>query len=108
MNFDDFIGFDKKAAAVEREISDLFALRDKLAELNGQLTQLNNEYANTLTYTKLPHPTTWYRDTECALVRLCLVPTSELADLTELAEKFDTVCLEQIDASASTALVAVV
>ncbi|HCY49898.1 MAG TPA: hypothetical protein DHU79_06535 [Clostridiales bacterium] len=108
VNFDDFIGFDKKAAAVEREISDLFALRDKLAELNGQLTQLNNEYANTLTYTKLPHPTTWYRDTECALVRLCLVPTSEIADLTELAEKFDTVCLEKIDASASTALVAVV
>ncbi len=36
VNFDDFIGFDKKAAAVEREISDLFALRDKLAELNGQ------------------------------------------------------------------------
>lgn len=108
VDFADIVDFGAKSAQTEGQIADLFALRDSLAELNGKRAQLTNRRDVCAMYAKLPHPTTWYADTDNALVRLCTLPANEFAALQALADEFETVCVEQIDGDASTAIVCVV
>ena len=108
LTFDDFIGFSDNAADVERQIDDLFALRDKLTSLNSQSAQNAAETSNVAFFAKLTHPTTWYADTDSAIVRLCSLPTSAWAELCSLADGYETVDVELIDDHSPDSLVCVV
>lgn len=108
VDFDSFIGFRGKADHIRAQIKDLFEERDALSELNALFNQKLVERANTAVYQKLTHPTTWYVDTPSVTVKLCLLPSSKWAELTKLAEQYDSVELEKIDDSNSNALLAVV
>ncbi|MGN1067023.1 MAG: V-type ATP synthase subunit I, partial [Candidatus Fimimonas sp.] len=59
-------------------------------------------------YADLPHPTTWYADTESAVVRLCQMPSSEVANVKELLQQFDLVEVSEVCSRSSTSVMAVV
>lgn len=108
LSFDDFVNFSHRATQIEADLTQLFQLRERISQLKQSVAQNDNEQANLQPYKNLPHPTTWYADTDCALVRLCLLPSSEWQNLVELANTFQTVEVEQLDVSLNTSVVAVV
>lgn len=105
--FDYFLSFGEHAGEVEAKLDEVAALHDKCDMLQAQAAQKRAEYAKLSVYEQLPHPAQWYHDTECAVVRLCQLPASNLANLSALANEFETAGVDVIDGSKSVALVAV-
>ena len=108
IDFDYFLNFGQNAEEIETTLCELRSLQDKLSELNSLKAVKGAEYDKLSLYESLPHPTTWYHDTASAIVQLCQLPNSEIANLQNLVDSFDAVELEVIDAVKPTALVVVV
>ena len=108
IDFDYFLNFGQNVAEIEQTLSQLRGLQDRLTELNTLQVAKRAEHEKLSLYELLPHPTTWYCDTASAIVRLCQLPSSELANLQKLLEDYDAVELEIVDATKVTALVVVI
>ena len=108
IDFDYFLSFGSHAEVIERSLDSLFSLRDRLSQLRGELNAKKADYGALSQIKALPHPTTWYKSTDSAIVQLSTLPTSELAHLNALAETYETVNCEVVDGSGSTAVVVVV
>ena len=108
IDFDYFLNFGQNVADLERTLNELRSLQDRISELNSSKAGKLAEYDKLSLYESLPHPTTWYHDTASAIVRLCQLPNSELANLSKLIDSYDAVELEIIDGVKPTALVVVV
>ena len=108
IDFDYFLSLGTHAVEFEQSIAQVFSLRDTLSTLNANKAAKLSEY-NALSAVKaLPHPTTWYRNTDSAIVQLSTIPTSELEHLNTLVDTFETVNCEVIDSSGTTAVVVVI
>ena len=108
IDFDYFLNFGQNAEEIEQTLSKLYKMRGRIGELNALKAAKRAEYDKLALYENLPHPTTWYHDTASVIVQLCQLPNSELANLSKLVGEFDSVELEVVDNSKSTALVVVV
>ncbi|MCH5156457.1 MAG: hypothetical protein J1G02_01105 [Clostridiales bacterium] len=108
IDFDYFLNFGQYVPEIEQTLSKLYKLKDKIAELNVLKASKRAEYDKLSSYERLPHPTSWYKDTASVIVQLCQLPNSELANLTKLVSEYDSVELEIVDDTKSTALVVVV
>ena len=108
IDFDYFLNFGQNAEEIERTLQQLRSLQDRLSELNSLKAVKLTERDKLSLYEALPHPTTWYHDTASAIVKLCQLPSSELANLSKLVDSYDSVELEIVDATKSTALVVVI
>lgn len=104
VDFDYFLDFGKQAAEIDASISQLSALRARLAELETLLSQKQTEYSKLRLYRNLPHPVSYYADTENAFVRLCQLPASETDNVKALAGEFDAVTVEVLDSDPSFAV----
>ena len=108
IDFDCILSFGSQIEAIDKTIDELFALRDTVSSLSANKAQKQGEYNSLSLLKALPHPTTWYRNTDSAIVQLSTVPTNELEHLTALVDTFETVNCEVIDKSSATALVVVI
>ena len=108
VDFDVFLSFGQNAEGIEKSLSELFSLRDTVSALHTDKASKLTERNTVSLFKALPHPTTWYRSTESAIVQLSTLPTSELEHLSALADTYDTVNCEVVDSSGSTSVVVVV
>ncbi|MGN1040388.1 MAG: V-type ATP synthase subunit I, partial [Candidatus Fimimonas sp.] len=108
IDFDFFLSFGKNAQRIEADLDELQRLKNKVAQLQNECTQNRAEFLRLILYADLPHPTTWYADTESAVVRLCQMPSSEVANVKELLQQFDLVEVSEVCSRSSTSVVAVV
>ncbi len=108
IDFDFFLSFGKNAQRIESDLDELQRLKNKVAQLQNECAQNRAEYSRLSLYADLPHPTTWYADTENAVVRLCQMPSSEVGNLNELLQQFDLVEVSEVCSRSSTSVVAVV
>lgn len=108
IDYDYLLNFGQNAQQIDLAIDNVVRLKDKTAELNNLKAQKEAELVKLSLYANLPHPTTWYRDTESATVQLSQLPSSELIALQALADSFDAVECEVVDDSTNTALVVVI
>lgn len=95
ITYDDFLSFGKNAQSIDEELALLAELQDKLASLQSKRDQIVAEHKSTLLYEGLPHSTDWYKNTETTLVRLCVVPASDLKSVEQIAADYDA-CVERI------------
>ena len=108
IDFDYFLSFGSHSVEIDDSLNQLFDLRDTLSALHTERSSKLAEH-NTLSVVKaLPHPTTWYKSTESAIVQLSTISTSELQHLNALIDTYETVNCEVVDSNASTAVVVVV
>ena len=108
IDFDYFLNFGQNVDEIEKQLSELRRLQDRISELNALKTAKQSEYDKLSLFEGLPHPTTWYRDTASAIVQLSQLPNSEIANLQKLIDSYDAVELEIVDATKPTALVVVI
>ena len=108
IDFDYLLNFGQHADDIEKSLSTVNGLRDKIGELNALKAAKLSEHNKLSLYENLPHPTTWYADTASAVVQLSTLPTSELANLNKLTCEFEAVECEVLDSSKPTSLVVVV
>lgn len=108
IGFDDLLGFSHRAAQIETQLDDLQKSKDELAETESEIARTRAEMAQVSAYVKLTHPTSWYADTDSSLVQLSLLPSSEWEKLRALADEYDSVEVELVDASSQTCVVVVV
>lgn len=108
IDYDYLLNFGQNAVEIDCAIDNVARLKDRTAELNSLKLQKEAELSKLSLYEQLPHPTTWYRDTESATVQLSQLPSSELVALKSLADSFDAVECEVVDGSKNTVLVVVI
>lgn len=108
VKFDDYLAFGNNVDEVENGLDELDTALNNLSALQQDRASAQSNLANVTEYASLPHPTTWYKDTQTTIIRLCQLPSSELNGLETLAQEYQTVTLEVVSQSASTALVVVV
>ncbi len=108
IDFDYFLSFGKNAQKIEAALEQLFELKEKISKLQNACVQNRTEYKRLSLYKNLPHPTTWYADTDSAVVRLCQMPSSEWQNLNELLEQYDLVEVSEVCSEQSVSVVAVV
>ncbi|MCM1533989.1 MAG: hypothetical protein NC099_04980, partial [Corallococcus sp.] len=108
VSFDYFISFGEKAESIDGDLQLLADLRKRLNADNAEIAQRNAELERIKPLAKLPHATTWYKDTDSAIVQLSQVNVSELARVNELALQYETVTVENVDSTGSSAVVVVV
>ena len=108
IDYDYFLGFGENVEQIEKDLSALSELRDKIAQLENNLAQNRAERDKWLPYEGLPHPTTWYKNTASAVVQLSQLPTSEFDNLVSLCQQFPLVTVEKIAETTSIAVVVVV
>ncbi|MCH5159982.1 MAG: hypothetical protein J1F66_03940 [Clostridiales bacterium] len=108
VDFDYFLSFGSHAEIIDCCIDELFKLRDELSQFEAKRASFVARHDELSLLTKLPHPTTWYKNTDSAIVQLSTVPTSELERLNALVSEYETVNCEVVDDSGSMAVVVVV
>ena len=105
IDFDYFLSLGSHAEILDAAIGELFRLRDELSQYEAErVTLIARRDALTL-INKLPHPTTWYKNTDSAIVQLSTVPSNELEHLNALVGTYETVNCEVVDDSGSAAVV---
>lgn len=107
INYDYFLGFGQHIERIERDIEGVFEIRRNITANEAELAQKKNERQRLRLVSKLPHPTTWYADTESSTIRLMQLNDSELPALKTLAAEFDLVDITEIDVVDGVALLAV-
>lgn len=105
IDYDYFLNFGANAEKIERDVDALFELRDELMKVQSERLQNRTEYDRLELFSTLPHPTTWYKNTETTVVQLCQLPQSEWDNLLQLAEEYETVNVEKVCGDAATAVV---
>ena len=108
IDFDYFLSFGSHTEDIESSLGELFELRETVSQLLSQKAAKNAEYGTLSQLRALPHPTTWYKNTDSAIVQLSTLPTSELQHLNELAATFETVSCEVVESVGSTTVAVVV
>lgn len=108
VGYDYFLSFGANAARIEQSLDNVSKLREQLSDIASALTQKETETARLNLVKNLPHPTTWYRDTESSTVQLMQCNASEIENAKELAARFEAVDLEVVDTVGSVVLVVVV
>ena len=108
IDFDYFLSFGQNAEQIEQSLANLSNLKDEVAQLRSLKATKQLDYDKLSLYRALPHPTTWYKDTEFATVQLSQLPSSELTNLHALASRYEMVDCQVIDSNKSTSLVVVI
>lgn len=108
LDFDFFLNFGKQRSEIEKQLDALQQAKKNIFETENLLKQNAVETEKFAVYENLPHPTTWYADTDCAYVRLMQLPTSEWNALCEFAKQFDLVEVQKLVENSQTTVVAVV
>ncbi len=108
IDFDYFLNFGSFVEQTERTLDEAARLHGQIDAYKAQIAQKQTYLDKLSFYAQLPHPTSWYRDTDETRVRLSQIPTSELAALQSLVEICQTVDYEVIDSSTQMSLLAVV
>lgn len=108
IHYDDFLSLGDKSREIEQKLDELLTLRARQSELTNLRVQKKAEYDKVALFSKLPHPTTWYRDTESSIVQLSQAPASELENINTLAKESELVSLDVIDINSSFAILVVV
>lgn len=108
IGYDYFLGFGKHVERIEDDLSHLDEIRRQITANEAQLTQKKSDLSRLQLIANLPHPTTWYRDSESSLIRLMQLNESELDSLKTLASNYELVDLDVIDVVNGVALVALV
>lgn len=107
IDYDYFLNYGANAAKIESDVDALFGLKDDLAKAKSDRVQNRTDYDRLELFAALPHPTTWYKNTETTIVQLSQLPQSELDNLLQLAEEYEMVSVEKECGNANTAVVAV-
>lgn len=108
LDFNFFLNFGTKQEEIEEQLNDLQSAGEKLAETENLLKQNAAQTEKFAVYESLPHPTTWYADTDFAFVRLMQLPTSEWNGFCEFAKDFPLVEVQKAAGNVQTTVVAVV
>jgi len=105
IDYDYFLNFGANAAKIENDVDALFGLRDELARAQSERLQNRTDYERLALFAELPHPTTWYKNTDTTIVQLSQLPQSEWDSLVQLAEQYDMVSVEKLCGDVATAVV---
>lgn len=108
LDFDFFLNFGSKQTEIEEKLEQLRQAREKVVETENLLKQNATETQKFALYENLPHPTTWYADTDSTLVRLAQLPSSEWNEFATFAEDFPLVEVQKLIETPQTTVVAVV
>lgn len=105
---DYFLSFGSNAERMDMSIDSIAALRDTLANNTAEIAARQAEIARLSFIRNVPHPTSWYKDTDSSVVSLMQCNASELNNVKAVAGEYDMVDFEVLDVVNSTAIVAVV
>ncbi len=109
INYDYFLHFGSNSARIDSDMDALTSLKQQIAEITAQKTQKESELKRLSLIVNLPHPTSWYADTESSFVQLVQFNDSERESVIKLTAEYDMAELEIIDTVQSkTVAVAVV
>ena len=108
IDFDYFLSLGSHSEIIEAAIGESFRLRDELSQFEAERMALVARRDALTLLSKLPHPTTWYTNTDSAIVQLSTIPTNELEALNALVDTFETVNCEIVDDSGASAVAVVV
>ncbi len=108
LDFDFFLNFGKQRAEIEKQLDALQQAKKNVFETENLIKQNAAETEKLAVYENLPHPTTWYADTDCAFVRLMQMPSSEWNGLCEYAKQFDLVEVQKLAENPQTTVVVAV
>lgn len=109
INYDYFLHFGSNSARIDSDMDALSSLKQQIAEITAQMLQKETELKRLSLIVNLPHPTSWYTDTESSFVSLMQFNDSEREGILKLVSEFDMAELEIIDTVQSkTVAVAVV
>ncbi len=108
IDFDYFLGFGKNIERIENDIAEVAELRQAITANEAALTQKKSELARLQLVENLPHPTTWYKDTDSSVVRLMQINSSEIDALKKLASAYEMVDLQVTGGTDSVTLVVVI
>lgn len=109
INYDYFLHFGSNSARIDSDMDALSSLKQQIAEITAQKTQKEAELKRLSLIVNLPHPTSWYTDTESSFVSLMQFNDSEREGILKLVSEYDMAELEIIDTVQSkTVAVAVV
>ncbi|MCM1043572.1 MAG: V-type ATP synthase subunit I [Corallococcus sp.] len=107
MTFDGLLSMDAREAELLQKVDEVKSLADRKTELNVKLSKTESEIEKYSLYKDLPHPTDWYKSTDSVIVELGIVPSSNLAQFTEIAESFEMAEVETVGSYRQDSLVAV-
>lgn len=109
INYDYFLHFGSNSARIDSDMDALSSLKQQIAEITAQMLQKETELKRLSLIVNLPHPTSWYTDTESSFVSLMQFNDSERENILKLVSEYDMAELEIIDTVQSkTVAVAVV
>lgn len=108
IDYDYFLNFESQTERIEKDLDALKQLKQDLSQNEAIIAQKRAELFRMAIIQRLPHPTTWYKDTDASVVRLSQFNASETDNIRKLAESYPLVDLEVLDVVGSTALCVVV
>ncbi|MBR2974723.1 MAG: hypothetical protein IKC47_03160 [Clostridia bacterium] len=88
LTFDAFMQMEQGQVQLMEQVAYISELRNQKAELEAKLSKLNTEIDKLSLYRNLPHPTTWYRDTQNVAVQIGSVPVSAWDKLQAVANDY--------------------
>ena len=104
LDYDYFLHFGSNAARIDDDISALSALKTQLNDITAEIMQKQADIKRLGLIENLPHPTTWYRDTDSSRVELIQFNDGELNNVKKLVSEYDMADLEVIDVVNSVAV----
>lgn len=108
LSFDAFMQMEDGQAELIGYVEELSQLRNQKAELEAKLSKLNTEIEKISLYRELPHPTTWYRDTQNVFVQIGSVPMSAWDKLQTVAEGYPMSEVQKVGSYGGNTLVVIV
>ena len=108
LSFESFMQMEQGQAELMGYVEELSQLRNQKAELEAKLSKLNTEVDKFSLYRELPHPTTWYKDTQNVLVQIGSIPTSAWDKLQAVADGYPMSEVQKVGSYGGNTLVVVV
>ena len=108
LSFDAFMQMEQGQDQLMVYVEELNQLRNQKAELEAKLSKLNTEIDKFSLYRDLPHPTTWYKDTQNVFVQIGSVPMSAWDKLQAVAQGYPMSEVQKVGTHGSSALVVIV
>ena len=108
LSFEAFMQMEQGQAELMGYVDELNQLRNQKAELEAKLSKLNTEIDKFSLYRELPHPTTWYRDTQNVFVQIGSIPTSAWDKLQAVADGYPMSEVQKVGSYGGNTLVVIV
>ncbi len=108
LTFDAFMQMEEGQVELMEYVEQISQLRSQKQELETKLSKLNVEIDKYSLYRELPHPTTWYKDTQNVLVQIGSIPASAWDKLQAVAENYPMSEVQKVGSYGGNTLVVIV